>query len=77
MVEVNSLGKFQRSLGIRPPVQGNDIELTIDLNLQLVAEKVLQDKKAGAIIVLDPRDGAIIAMVSWTNFDLNFFFKGI
>ena len=38
MVEVNSLGKFQRSLGIRPPVQGNDVELTIDLNLQLVAE---------------------------------------
>jgi penicillin-binding protein 2 len=27
MVEVNSLGKFQRSLGIRPPVQGNDVEL--------------------------------------------------
>ena len=53
MVEVNSLGKFQRSLGIRPSVQGNDIQLTIDLNLQLVAEEVLKDKKAGAIIVMD------------------------
>jgi len=38
MVEVNSLGKFQRSLGIRPPVHGNVIDLTIDLNLHLVAE---------------------------------------
>ena len=57
MVEVNSLGQFQKSLGTRPPVQGNDIELTIDLNLQLVAEEVLQDKKAGAIIVMDPKDG--------------------
>ena len=75
MVEVNSLGKFQRSLGIRPPVQGNDIELTIDLNLQLVAEEVLKDKKAGAIVVMDPRDGAIRAMVSKPNFDLNFFSK--
>ena len=75
MVEVNSLGKFQRSLGIRPPVKGNDIELTIDLNLQLVAEEVLKDKKAGAIIVMDPRDGAIRAMVSRPNFDLNFFSK--
>ena len=75
MVEVNSLGKFQRSLGIRPPVQGNDVELTIDLNLQLVAEEVLKDKKAGAIIVMDPRDGAIRAMVSRPNFDLNFFSK--
>ena len=75
MVEVNSLGKFQRSLGIRPPVQGNDIELTIDLNLQLVAEEVLKDKKAGAIVVMDPRDGAVRAMVSKPNFDLNFFSK--
>ena len=68
MVEVNSLGKFQRSLGIRPPVQGNDIELTIDINLQLVAEEVLKDKKAGAIIVMDPRDGAIRAMASKPTF---------
>jgi len=75
MVEVNSLGNFQRSLGTRPPVQGKDIELTIDLNLQLVAEEVLKDKKAGAIIVMDPRDGAIRAMTSKPTFDLNFFSK--
>jgi len=75
MVEVNSLGKFQGSLGIKPSKQGNDIELTIDMNLQLVAEKVLKDKKAGAIIVMDPRDGAIRAMASQPTFDLNFFSK--
>ncbi len=75
MVEVNSLGKFQRSLGIKPSKQGNDIELTIDMNLQLVAEKVLKDKKAGAIIVMDPRDGAIRAISSKPTFDLNFFSK--
>ena len=75
MVEVNSLGKFQRSLGIKPAIQGNDVELTIDINLQLVAEEVLKDKKAGAIIVMDPRDGAIRAMASKPTFDLNFFSK--
>ena len=75
MVEVNSLGKFKRSLGIKPPTKGNDIKLTIDLNLQLVAEEVLKDKKAGAIIVMDPRDGAIKAMASKPTFDLNFFSK--
>ncbi len=75
MVEVNSLGKFQRSLGIRPSIQGNDVQLTIDLNLQLAAEEVLKDKKAGAIIVMDPRDGALRAMVSRPSFDLNFFSK--
>ena len=75
MVEVNSLGKFQRTLGIKPSIRGKDIQLTIDLNLQLVAEEVLKDKKAGAIIVMDPRDGAIRAMASKPTFDLNFFSK--
>jgi len=75
IVEVNSIGEFQRSLGIKPSRQGNDIELTIDINLQLVAEEVLKDKKAGAIIVMDPRDGAIRAMASKPTFDLNFFSK--
>jgi len=75
MIEVNSLGKYQRSLGIKPSKQGRDVELTIDLELQLVAEKVLKDKKAGAIIVMDPRDGAIRALASKPTFDLNFFSK--
>ena len=75
MVEVNSAGTFQQSLGIKTAEKGKDIQLTIDLNLQLVAEKVLQDKKGGAIIVMDPRDGAIRAMASKPTFDLNFFSK--
>jgi len=75
MIEVNSLGKFQKSLGIKPSIKGKDVELTIDLNLQLVAEEALKDKKAGAIIVMDPRDGAIRAMASKPTYDLNFFSK--
>ena len=75
MIEVNSLGQFQKSLGIKPSLKGKDIQLTIDLKLQLVAEEVLKDKKAGAIIVMDPRDGAIRAMASKPTFDLNFFSK--
>ena len=75
MIEVNSSGNFQRSLGTKPSSQGNDITLTIDMKLQLVAEKVLKDKNAGAIVVMDPRDGAIRAMASKPTFDLNFFSK--
>ena len=75
MVEVNSLGTFQKSLGVKPSIQGKDIDLTIDMNLQLVAEEVLKNKKAGAIVVMDPRDGAIRAMASKPTFDLNFFSK--
>jgi len=75
MVEVNSLGTFQKSLGIKPSKKGKDIKLTIDFNLQLVAEEVLKGIKGGAIIVMDPRDGAIRAMASKPTFDLNFFSK--
>ena len=63
--------KFSKSLGTKPSIQGKDIELTIDLNLQLVAEEVLKDKKA-VTIAMDPRNGAIRAMSKLT-FDLNFF----
>ena len=75
MIEVNSSGTFKKSLGVKPSKQGKDVQLTIDLNLQLIAEEVLKDKTAGAIIVMDPRDGAIMAMASKPTFDLNFFSK--
>ena len=73
MIEVDSVGNFQRSLGIKPSQKGDDIKLTIDLDIQKVAEEVLEDKIGGAIIVMDPRDGAILAIASKPTFDLNFF----
>ena len=73
MIEVNAAGIVQQSLGIKPSQKGEDVHLTIDLDLQLMAEEVLKDKKGGAIIALDPRNGSIRAMASKPNFDLNFF----
>ncbi len=73
MIEVNAAGVFQKSLGVMPSKKGKDINLTIDLGLQKIAEEVLSDKKGGALIAMDPRDGAIRAMASKPNFDLNFF----
>ncbi len=73
MIEVNASGVVQQSLGIRPSKKGKDIKLTIDLKLQKIAEEVLKDKKGGALIAMDPRDGAIRAIASKPNFDLNFF----
>ncbi len=75
MIEVNANGAVQKSLGVKPSKKGKDITLTIDLPLQKVAEKVLQDKKGGAVIVMDPRDGAIRAIASKPTFNLNFFIK--
>ena len=73
MLEIDSIGTVQRSLGLKLPKAGQDIRLTLDLELQRTAEKVLSDKGAGAIVALDPRTGAIRAIASQPTFDLNFF----
>ena len=73
MLEIDSIGTVQRSLGLKLPKAGKDVKLTLDLELQRTAEKVLSDKVAGAIIALDPRTGAIRAIASQPTFDLNFF----
>ena len=73
MLEIDSMGTVQRSLGLKIPKAGKDIKLTLDLDLQLTAERVLSDKAAGAIVAIDPRTGAIRAIASKPTFDLNFF----
>ncbi len=75
MLEVNAMGEVQRHLGDRPSVAGKDLTLTLDLDLQKVAEQVLADKPGGAIVAMDPRNGAILALASKPNFDPNFFSK--
>jgi len=75
MLEVNAMGEVQRSLGDRPSVAGKDLTLTLDLDLQKVAEQALADKPGGAIVAMDPRTGAVLALASKPNFDPNFFSK--
>ena len=66
------------AVGLRtavPPKNGADLVLTLDLEVQTAAERVLrraiEKEKApsGSIIVMDPRDGAILALASWPTFD--------
>ena len=73
MLEVDSMGIVQRSLGFKLPKAGKDLQLTIDLGLQLAAEKALEDKSAGAIVALDPNTGAIRAIASRPSFQPDFF----
>ncbi len=77
MLEVDSIGNIQRSLGYRSPKAGKDLVLTLDFELQNAAEKALEEKSAGAIVALDPKTGAIKAMASKPNFDPNFFTKQV
>ena len=71
-VIVNSVGKPVRTLDDTEPIPGKPIQLTIDYNLQAVAEEEMAGK-VGALVALDPRTGEILAMVSHPTFDPNDF----
>jgi penicillin-binding protein 2 len=75
-VEVDSLGREVRVLASREPRPGNNVTLTLDLSLQQVADQVLRDK-AGAVVVLDPRSGEILAASSSPAIDPNRFIRGL
>jgi penicillin-binding protein 2 len=63
---------------ITPPVPGYNIVTTLDLRLQELAEKALEAKaKRGAIVVVDPNTGDILAMASWPTYDPNSFVPSI
>ncbi len=73
-VEVDGKGRPIRVLGEKQAKAGNDIHLTLDLNLQKAAEKALNGRD-GSIVALDPNNGAVLAMVSHPTFDPNIFSK--
>jgi penicillin-binding protein 2 len=71
-VIVNSHGKEVGVMGEEMAIAGKDITLTIDLDLQMAAEKALEGK-IGAIVAMDPHTGEILAMASRPTFDPNQF----
>lgn len=75
-VEVDGKGRIVKILGAKAAKTGQNVYLTIDINLQKAAEKAL-GLRQGAIVALDPRNGAVLAMVSRPAFDPNIFTKRI
>jgi len=78
-VEVDATGRIGRTLKDPPPVlskSGEEIQLTIDLDLQIAVESYL-DSWRGSIIVLDTNKGNVLAMTSRPGFDPNWFSSGI
>lgn len=75
-VLVDNHGEVVEILDYKQPLPGQDLYLTLDLDLQRAAEAALGNKK-GAIVALDPSDGAILAMVSRPAFDPNIFLSRI
>ena len=71
-VIVDSHGREVGYLGIQHAIPGQDLKLTIDIDLQRTAELALGDAN-GAVVAMDPRNGEILAMVSHPSYDPNAF----
>ncbi|MGL5078141.1 MAG: penicillin-binding protein 2 [Waterburya sp.] len=75
-LEVDGAGRIISFLGEEPPKKGKDITLTIDANVQKAAETALGTKR-GAIVALNPNNGAVLAMASYPSFDPNIFSSSV
>ncbi len=82
-VEVDVSGKPVQILGLKEPVPGSDLVLTIDKNLQMAAERAVDEQlalinaHAAAAVVMNPQNGEVLALVSRPSFDPNWFAGGI
>ena len=75
-VEADAHGNVLRHLGRKEPIRGNDLYLSLDYGLQVVATEQLAGRR-GAIVAMDPRTGEILALVSSPSFNPNLFVTGI
>ena len=75
-VEVNSRGRIIRTLKYIPPAPGKDVVLNLDIDLQLYIHQLLSERR-GSVVVLDPNDNGVLAMVSSPSYDPNAFVHGI
>ena len=73
---VERQGPFVQSLRTRAPTAGDDLVLSIDLNVQRTAETALAGHR-GAVVALDPNTGDVLALVSLPGFDPTLFGQGI
>jgi penicillin-binding protein 2 len=83
MIEVDAAGRELRVVGQpAPPLAGDSLVLALDLDFQRQVEDILQaaleslGARTGAVVAIDPRNGAVKALVSLPTFDNNMFSTG-
>ncbi len=82
-VEVDVGGRVLQVVRLTPPVSGKSLTITVDARLEQTAARALRaaltasHATTGAVVVLDSRDGAILASVSLPTYDDNMFAKGM
>lgn len=76
-LEVNAVGRVIRELSRQEGQPGDDLMLTVDLDVQNVAVQHLRDKQSAAAAVIDIQTGGLIALASVPGFDPNSFNVGL
>lgn len=79
-VEVDAKGRIvnpRSTVEVQPPVPGQDLHLTLDLELQKYVEEIFPDTMKGSVVAMVPSTGEILAMYSNPSFDPNDFVGGI
>jgi penicillin-binding protein 2 len=74
--QVNLFDANEAQLKTRSPQAGDDLRLTIDIELQRVAEEAMAGRR-GAVVAIDPRNGDVLVLASMPSFDPNGFARGI
>lgn len=82
-IEVDALGHEKQIIAKEDPINGTNLILGLDFELQKKAERVLTDvlktfhKTRASIVIIDPQNGEIRTLISWPSFDGNDFSSGI
>ncbi|MBU0701666.1 penicillin-binding protein 2 [bacterium] len=71
-IEVDVRGRQLQVLGMKEPMPGNNLFLSIDLKMQQIAYDALENN-CGAVVVVNPQNGELLACVSKPSFDTNMF----
>jgi penicillin-binding protein 2 len=75
-VEVDASRRVVRTLSRKPSVTGNNLQLSLDIRLQKIAEEAFGTKR-GALVAIEPSTGDVLAFVSKPGYDPNLFVDGI
>ena len=75
-LETDALGEIIRTIETKDPRRGDDIYLTIDIDLQNYIYSLMENKE-GSVIVMNPNNGEILSLISAPGYDINLFTKSI
>jgi penicillin-binding protein 2 len=87
-IQVDALGRPKGELALRQPIQGKQLKLSIDLDLEKAGQQAMAEaggipitngvkNRGGAFVAMDPRNGEVLAMGSYPSFDPNIFSKPV